>query len=143
MEYIHKELTTRYKVQAGIIVGTHSDGRKATTEQRREAQKMPILIASVSIVSKALNIPELDTMVVLSGGAFVNDTFWRQAIGRITRDNASKQDPELVLLRDRYESKIDPRSDGMFAHCVDAACRTLRNYSPRGFQFSTIPVALS
>lgn len=159
MEWLHTELTTKHRVHAGIIVGEHSrdfrmaeiqdDGsitlksvRSTTPEERLEQQKRPILIASIAIVSKALNIPELDTMIVLSGGCYVNDTHWRQAIGRITRDHVSKQDPELILLRDRYESKLDARSDGMMATCVDAACRTLRRQSANGYKFETIEVQL-
>ena len=142
METIHRRLNEDYRVPTGIIVGKHSDGRKVTAEDREQAQRQPILVASVAIVSKALNIPELDTLMVLSGGSFVNDTFWTQCVGRITREHRSKQDPELILIRDRYVSKADPSSDGVFANCVDAACRTPRRRSARGFRFETIPVEL-
>ena len=142
MEYIHAELARRHGIEAGIIVGKHSDGRKASPEARMEAQRRPILIASIAIVSKALNIPELDTMVVLSGGCFVNDTFWQQAVGRITRDHSTKQHPELILLRDCIDSKLRPGTDGVFANCVDAACKTLRNRSKDGFDFEHIDVDL-
>jgi superfamily II DNA or RNA helicase len=143
MEKIHHRLNTEYMVPTGIIVGKHTDGRKVTAEDRELAQKQPILVASVAIVSKALNIPELDTLMVLSGGSFVNDTFWTQCVGRITREHREKQDPELILIRDRYESKVDPTSDGVFATCVDAACRTLRKRSAEGFRFETIDVELA
>jgi superfamily II DNA or RNA helicase len=140
MELLHHELQQRFGVDAGIIVGMHSDGRKPNSNDRTLAQQKPILIASVAIVSKALNIPELDTMLVLSGGSYVNDTFWQQAVGRITRDHAKKQSPELILMRDRYASKMG--GHGVFATCVDAACRTLRTRSPDGFFFETISVEI-
>lgn len=162
MERIHNALVTHYKIPCGIIVGQHSPGyqlpsldekgevtrrliRSAglTAEERLEQQKFKIIIASVAIVSKALNIPSLDTLMVLSGGTNVNDTFWRQASGRIGRDHATKQMPEIILFRDRYESKVNPGSDGVFAGCVDAACNTLRKQSKEGYTFTTIPVELS
>ena len=139
MEYMHRELH-RCGVDAGIIVGTHSDGSKLSVDDQNEQKTKCILIASIAIVSKALNIPELDTLVVLSGGSYVNDTFWAQAVGRITRDHATKKAPELVLIRDAYECKLQPTEDGALAGCVDAACRTLRKRSPNGFMFSTTPV---
>lgn len=142
MEMMHEELTAKYHIPTGIIVGKHSDGRKVTGEDRERAQKQPVLIASVAIVSKALNIPALDTLLVLSGGCYVNDTFWCQCVGRITREHAEKQEPELILIRDRYPSKIDKTSDGVFATCVDAACKTLRKRSPKGFRFQTVAVDL-
>ena len=142
MEMIHEELNAKYHIPTGIIVGKHSDGRKVTAEDRDRAQKQPILVASVAIVSKALNIPQLDTLLVLSGGCYVNDTFWCQCVGRITREHKEKQDPELILVRDKYPSKVDPTSDGVFASCVDAACSTLRKRSSKGFRFETIDVEL-
>lgn len=162
MERIHNALVTQYKIPSGIIVGQHSPGyqlpsigpdglvtrrliRSAglTADERLEQQKFQIIIASVAIVSKALNIPSLDTLMVLSGGTNVNDTFWRQASGRIGRDHATKQMPEIILFRDRYESKVNPGSDGVFAGCVDAACVTLRKQSKEGYTFTTIPVELA
>lgn len=143
MEYIHHELNTHFNIPTGIIVGTHTDGHKVTAQDRIDAQKKPILVASVSIVSKALNIPELDTLLVLSGGCYVNDTFWTQCVGRITREHPTKKDPELILIRDRYAVKGDGDGDGVFAACVDAACVTLRKRSPKGYKFDTIDVDIA
>jgi superfamily II DNA or RNA helicase len=142
MEHIHFELNRRYNIPTGIIVGKHSDGHKATTQQRNDAQHMPILIATISIVCKALNIPQLDMLVVLCGGSYVNMTHWRQASGRLLRDCDDKQKPEIILIRDCYKSRVQPDSDGVFANCVDAACRTLRQMSPKGFSFQMIEVEL-
>jgi superfamily II DNA or RNA helicase len=140
METIVDILQRVHKVDTGIIVGTHSDGTKATAEDRQLAQTKPILFASISIACKALNIPELSTLVLLSGGSYVNATFWEQAIGRITRDHPDKHSPELVLIKDTYSSKI--KEDGMLAACVDAACKTLLKYSPDGFRFNDVDVSM-
>jgi superfamily II DNA or RNA helicase len=141
MEEMAATIQAKYQVDYGIIVGEHSDGTKLNSEERLTAQKKQIIFASVSIVAKALNIPELDTMVVLSGGSYVNNTFWQQAIGRITRDHAHKQQPELILLRDRYKPlAANGGLHGVMALCVDAACKTLAKYSPEGFRFTTYDV---
>lgn len=138
MEELAAQMQAEFQLDYGMIVGEHSDGTKPTTAQRQEAQTKQIIFASVSIVAKALNIPELDTMVVLSGGSYVNNTFWQQAIGRITRDHAHKQQPELILLRDRYKPQTaEGGPHGVMAMCVDAACKTLKKYSPDGFAFTT------
>ena len=142
MEHIHRELNTRYNIETGIIVGAHTDGRKVTGDMRAAAQKMPILVATTSIVCKALNIPKLDTLVILSGGSFCNATFWEQCSGRVTRDCDDKQKPEIVLIRDCYLSKVRPGTDGVFAACVDGACHTLRKLSSEGYSFETIEVEI-
>jgi superfamily II DNA or RNA helicase len=111
-----------------------------STKERQLAQTKPILFASIAIACKALNIPELSTLVLLSGGSYVNATFWEQAIGRITRDHPDKHSPELVLIKDTYASQI--KEDGMLAACVDAACKTLHKYSPEGFHFEEVDVAM-
>jgi superfamily II DNA or RNA helicase len=140
MEEVQAALLGR-GVDCGIIVGEHTDGRKVSAEQRLEAQQKPCLVASTAIVSKALNIPALDTLVVLNN-AYVNDTFWKQAVGRITRDHPTKQPPELVLVRDCVEtSKVG--GDGVFAKCVDAACATLTRQSPKGYRFRREQVVLA
>lgn len=141
MEELHATLTLKYQLAAGILVGTHSNGRIPSATERKEAQKQPILIASIAIVCKALNIPALDTIIVLSGGSYVNETFWTQLQGRITRDHATKQDPEIVLIRDCYKASIHP-ADGVFAQCVDAACKTLFKQSPTGFKFRSQQIFL-
>lgn len=140
MENVVALLRDRHGVDPGIIVGTHTDGTKLSSEERQAAQTKRILFASISIACKALNIPELSTLVLLSGGSYVNATFWEQAIGRITRDHPDKHSPELVLIKDTYTSKI--KEDGMLAACVDAACKTLLKYSPDGFRFEEIGVSL-
>jgi superfamily II DNA or RNA helicase len=138
MEELAAQMQSLFQIDYGMIVGEHSDGSKPSALQRQEAQTKQIIFASVSIVAKALNIPELDTMVVLSGGSYVNNTFWQQAIGRITRDHAHKQQPELILLRDRYKPQTSEGGPhGVMAMCVDAACKTLQKYSPEGFAFTT------
>lgn len=139
MEYIHEQLSTKYNIPTGIIVGEHTDKRKTCDADRIEAQKQPILVASTIIASKALNIPELSCMVILDH-CYTNDTFWRQCIGRITRDAEDKLQPELILLRDCYRSKLS--ADGYFASSVDNACKTLKTYSKEGFEFNTFEVDL-
>lgn len=138
MEHVEAMLRQQHHIDTGIIVGTHSDGSKLTSEERQLAQTKPILFASISIACKALNIPELSTLVLLSGGSYVNATFWEQAIGRITRDHPDKHSPELVLIKDVYASQI--KEDGMLAACVDAAIKTLVKYSPDGFRFTDVDV---
>lgn len=140
MENVVALLRDRHHIDPGIIVGTHTDGTKLSSEERQLAQTKPILFASISIACKALNIPELSTLVLLSGGSYVNATFWEQAIGRITRDHPDKHSPELILIKDTYTSQI--KEDGMLAACVDAACKTLLKYSPEGFHFEDIDVTL-
>jgi superfamily II DNA or RNA helicase len=115
---------------------------------RHAQQEKHVLVASAAIVSKALNIPQLDTLVVLSGGSYVNDTYWQQAIGRITRSHPDKQQPELVLIRDLLRGGgkgtlgADVRGGGPMAGMVDAACRTLQRLNPDGYDFWGVPVAL-
>ena len=140
MENVVDMLRTQHGIDPGIIVGTHTDGSKLSTDERQLAQTKPILFASIAIACKALNIPELSTLVLLSGGSYVNATFWEQAIGRITRDHPDKHSPELVLIKDTYASQI--KEDGMLAACVDAACKTLHKYSPEGFHFEEVDVAM-
>lgn len=140
MENVVVMLRDQHHVDTGIIVGTHSDGSKLSSEDRQAAQTKPILFASIAIACKALNIPELSTLVLLSGGSYVNATFWEQAIGRITRDHPDKHSPELVLIKDVYASQV--KEDGMLAACVDAACKTLMKYSPDGFRFQDVAVEL-
>jgi superfamily II DNA or RNA helicase len=140
MEIVAATLRDQHGIDIGIIVGTHSDGTKLSSEERQLAQTKPILFASIAIACKALNIPELSTLVLLSGGSYVNATFWEQAIGRITRDHPDKHSPELVLIKDTYTSQI--KEDGMLAACVDAACKTLTKYSPDGFRFTDVDVSM-
>lgn len=163
MEEIHAQLVEQHRVPTGIIVGEHSQGYRMpfvgedgvvayraikasglTAEERLDQQKHRIIIATCSIVCKALNIPHLDTVVgALSGGSNVNETFWEQCIGRVTRDHPDKQKPEVVLFRDRYESTVNPGTHGVMASCVDAACMTMRRMSLKGFTFTTHDVELS
>lgn len=140
MENVERMLQKDYGIETGIIVGTHSDGSRLSSEDRNVAQTKPILFASISIACKALNIPELSTLVLLSGGSYVNATFWEQAVGRITRDHPDKHSPEVVLIKDVYSSQV--KEDGMMAACVDAACKTLLKYSPDGFRFQSTEVNL-
>lgn len=140
MEFAERMLEQSFGIQCGIIVGTHTDGRKVTEEDRAAAQTRRVLIGTISIVYKALDIPELDTIVLLCGGSRVNPTFWKQAFNRATRDHPDKQMPELVLVSDAYDARDG--SDGAFAACINAAHRTLRGISPTGFQFVEYPIEL-
>lgn len=133
MEMLRDELERRYDVPTGLIVGSPSDGRELTPEQKALAKTKQVLIITASIGYKALNIPELDTLVALAP-PHVNDTWWTQAAGRITRDLASKQQPEIVMLRDTYTSRLRPHTQGMFACMADNACKTLAGQS-EGYQF--------
>lgn len=141
MEMLFEILSRQLGLSVGIIVGMHSDGSTLTTADRKEAQTKQILIASVAIVSKALNIPALDTAIILSGGTYVNPTHLTQLQGRITRDHATKKQPEFVLVRDCYNASTYP-ADGIFAGMVDAACKTLFTLSPGGFKFRTQKILL-
>lgn len=133
MEFAQRMLEESFGIQCGIIVGKHTDGRKMTDEDRDLAQTRSVLIGTISIVYKSLDIPELDTIVLLCGGSRVNPTFWKQAFNRATRDDPDKQMPEIVLVSDAYNARDG--SDGAFAACINAAHRTLRTISPDGFRF--------
>lgn len=161
METIQTELWERFHIPTGLIVGEYTnkqeyywvpDGEggmvkrhtsdqciKLTPRESKLMKQQPIIVANVSIVAKALNIPELDTLLVLNN-AFTNDTFWTQCIGRITRHCTTKQHPELILMRDCCDSQC---GDGIFATCVDSACRTLKKQSDIGYSFSTVEINLN
>lgn len=119
-------------VEAGVLVGEHSDGRKQTAEERKAAFKCRVLVAYVSLATEALNIPRLDTAVQISGGCpWNNETFWIQFIGRVMRDKAGKNKP-LILLPN------DESVHGMFARQVAKAKKEFRGIG-EGFEFTVAP----
>ena len=126
MELMLRELELR-GVSVGLVVGKPSEGPMLTEQQKALAKSKQVLIMTASIGYKALNIPELDTLVVLAP-PYVNDTWWTQASGRITRDLPSKKQPEIVFMRDQYVSTLRT-ADGVFASMADKACRTLLDQS--------------
>jgi len=99
MERFHADLEARYGVNAGLIVGTRTDGTTPTDEERAAAREKQVLIITSSIGYRALNIPELDTIKVLDY-ATTTELFWRQCGGRITRDCDSKQMPMILIPAD-------------------------------------------
>lgn len=88
-------------VSAGALVGEFTSGRKQTPEERAKTFKCRVIVAYISIAVEALNIPRIDTVMMLSGGcAWNNETFWLQFLGRAVRDKVGKNKPLVVLPRD-------------------------------------------
>lgn len=130
MQDMHRDLTRR-GIAAGLCVGKTADGRKLTLEEKDEAKRQPVLICTQSIGYQALNIVELDTLVLLDPPD-VNDTFWRQVTGRIVRNDPNKQDPKIIVIRDQMGSGY------YYSQLVDAAIRTMHRYSDDGYQIKEI-----
>lgn len=99
MERFQADLMARHGVDAGLIVGTRSDGTTPSSKEREAARGKQILIITSQIGYRALNIPELDTIMILDY-ATTTELFWRQCGGRITRDCETKQSPLIVIPAD-------------------------------------------
>jgi len=99
MERFQADLMARHGIDAGLIVGTRTDGTTPTDAERRKAREKRVLIMTSQIGYRALNIPELDTIEVLDY-ATTTELFWRQCGGRITRDCATKQMPMIRIPAD-------------------------------------------
>lgn len=128
LEEVAARLRKAHDVDAGVLVGTHSDGRPQTADERSRALEARVLVAYNSLGAQALDLPRLDTLLILSGGcAWNNATFWTQCIGRIIRDKAVKNKPRIVLPRDRTDG-------GYFERQVDRAVAQLKALGD-GFSF--------
>jgi superfamily II DNA or RNA helicase len=88
-------------VEAGVLVGSHTDGKAQTHEERRENRTKQNLVAYVSLAAQALDVPKLDSFAFISGGVpWSNETFLIQGIGRIIRDVESGKNRPMVLFFD-------------------------------------------
>jgi superfamily II DNA or RNA helicase len=77
-------------VDAGLVVGD------VKTKDRDDAFDRQVILATASIAEKALDIPRLDTLVLLHPSD--SEGFLRQASGRIdARDASYRKQPPLVL----------------------------------------------
>jgi superfamily II DNA or RNA helicase len=119
-------------IDAGALVGTYTDGRTQTEEERAAAFKCRVLVAYVALATEALNIPRLDTAMQISGGCpWNNETFWIQFIGRVMRDKEGKNKPLIILPNDQSVH-------GMFERQVSKAKKEFRGIG-EGFEFTTSP----
>lgn len=154
MEYIHKQLVIdedRHVVclsprtwhievmtsllehagtSTGMLVGERMDGSSMTPEERKEAKTKRVLVANVTMGSRALNVPRLDTLCYITGGCWNNETFWTQAIGRILRDKENKNQPVVVLF-------VDETNNGYLSRQVDRAVATLKRIGGDGTRVMT------
>lgn len=123
MEAVYKDLKAR-GLDVGIVVGKHTDGTSLSAAQREEAKTKDIVILTCCIGYRAFNKQAADTLVLLDP-VNVNQTFWIQAIGRVTRDHETKQVPEVVIFCDHCQTSgtNQPR----FVVYTKAALRTISN----------------
>lgn len=133
MQNVHRDLVRR-GVDAGLCVDKTSDGKKVSKVQRAEAKTKPALICTQSIGYQALNIVELDTLILLDPPD-TNDKFWRQVTGRIIRNDEDKHIPKIVMFRDVL-THTQRQDNCYYSQLVDSSVRTMRRYSPEGYEIT-------
>jgi superfamily II DNA or RNA helicase len=115
-------LLVRAGVDVGIMIGAHSDGSPPTKEEDEHGFKCRVLLAQIRMAHRALNIPRLNCVGFLCGGAWNNLTFWTQLVGRVFRSVEGKMRPEILLFSDES-------NDGKLSTQVDKAIKTIRKLS--------------
>lgn len=121
LETMHGMLV-RAGIDAGIMIGEHTDGTPPTKEEDEHAFKCRVLLAQIRMAHRALNIPRLSCVGFLSGGAWSDITFWTQLVGRVFRSVPGKQRPVVVLFS-------DITTDGKLQKQIDKARTTIQKLS--------------
>jgi len=125
-------LLERSGTDAGMLVGQRLDGSNPTASERDDAKTKRVLVANVSMGSRALNVPRLDTLCYITGGCWNNETFWTQAIGRVLRDKEDKNKPVVVLF-------VDETNGGYLERQVNRAVATLKRIGGDGTHVEHAP----
>jgi superfamily II DNA or RNA helicase len=131
MEQVHRDLLKR-GINVGIVVGEHTDGTSLKPAQRELEKQKDVVILTCRIGYRAFNKVDADTLVLLDP-VDTNQTFWIQATGRVTRDHATKQVPEVIIFCDHCETAGS--GEARFVAYTNAALRTI-SQSSAGYEIN-------
>jgi len=81
------------KVKTSLFIGEMKE------DQRKKAMKADVLFATQHIAKEGLDIPELDTLFVVT--PFANENRAKQSVGRILRKRPDKKQPIVIDFVDR------------------------------------------
>lgn len=107
-------------IDTGIMIGAHTDGKPPTKEENEHAYRCRVLLAQIRMGHRAVNIPRITDIAFLSGGAWQDDTFWAQFLGRELRWKKDKLKPRVLLFKDILDDSM------YFENQVDRAIASIK-----------------
>lgn len=135
LETMH-QLLRKAGIDAGILIGEHSDGTPMTPEEEEHTYRCRVLLTQIRMGHRLLNIPRMDTVVgSLSGGAWAPLTFWTQGVGRALRSMPGKNKPMVLLFEDEtnetyFEKQIDRAVKNLTKLSTDPSAVNIVRTSP-------------